>query len=185
MRSPWRFRATSGARHYVHAIGKGLLKVMSKMGISCLSSYQGAQIFEALGIGQQTIDAWFPGTPSPIGGIGLAEIAREALTRHAAGFGVPLLPTSDEEALDVGGIYAWRVGGERHLWSPKTVAALQKAVRLEDARSYEEYARAINEQGDAPFTLRGCWDLVPAAEPVPVEEVEPAARSCAASRPAR
>jgi glutamate synthase (NADPH/NADH) large chain len=162
--------------HYVHAVGKGLLKVMSKMGISCLSSYQGAQIFEAIGIGQETIDRWFPGTPSPIGGVGLAEIACESLARHAAGFEVPLLPMSDEEALDVGGIYAWRVGGERHLWSPKTVAALQKAVRLEDARSYEEYARAINEQGDAPFTLRGCWDLVPAAEPVPLDEVEPAAR---------
>ncbi|HEX8796210.1 MAG TPA: glutamate synthase large subunit [Polyangiaceae bacterium] len=162
--------------HYVHAIGKGLLKVMSKMGISCLSSYQGAQIFEALGVGQETVERWFPGTPSPIGGIGLPEIAREALVRHAIGFETPLLPMSDEEALDVGGVYAWRVGGERHLWSPRTVSALQKAVRLEDARSYEEYARAINEQGDAPFTLRGCWDLVPAAEPVPLEDVEPAAK---------
>ncbi len=165
------------ADHYIHALGKGLLKVMSKMGISCLSSYQGAQIFEAIGIGKDTIDQWFPGTASRIGGIGLAEIARESLLRHADAFAAPMAPAvTDEDAVDVGGVYAWRVEGERHLWSPKTVACLQKAVRIQDARSYEEYSRAINEQGDAPFTLRGCWDLKPAGEPVPLEEVEPAAK---------
>jgi glutamate synthase (NADPH/NADH) large chain len=163
------------AEHYVHALDKGLLKVMSKMGISCLSSYQGAQIFEAIGIGKETIDRWFPGTASRVGGIGLAEIAREALLRHASAFDAPLADAvTDEDALGVGGVYAWRVGGERHLWNPKTVASLQKAVRLEDARSYEEYARAINEQGDTPFTLRGCWDFVTDRAPVPIEEVEPA-----------
>ncbi|HEX3344233.1 MAG TPA: glutamate synthase central domain-containing protein, partial [Polyangiaceae bacterium] len=162
------------AAHYVHALGKGLLKVMSKMGISCLSSYQGAQIFEAVGIGRSTIDRWFPGTHSRIGGIGLGEIARETLLRHRAGFEADVEAGSDEDALDVGGVYAWRVGGERHLWSPRTVASLQKAVRTEDASSYDEYARAINEQGDSPFTLRGCWDLAPAPEGVPLEEVEPA-----------
>ncbi|HEY3819469.1 MAG TPA: glutamate synthase large subunit [Polyangiaceae bacterium] len=162
--------------HYVHALDKGLMKVMSKMGISCLSSYQGAQIFEAVGIGRETIDRWFPGTHSRIGGIGLAEIARETLLRHGAGYQADVEAGTDEDALEVGGVYAWRVGGERHLWSPKTVASLQKAVRTEDARSYEEYARAINEQGDAPFTLRGCWDLAPAREPVPLEEVEPAVK---------
>jgi glutamate synthase (NADPH/NADH) large chain len=149
---------------------------MSKMGISCLSSYQGAQIFEAVGIGAGTIERWFPGTASRLGGIGLPEIAREALLRHAAGFETEIdRGDLDEDALDVGGVYAWRVSGERHLWSPNTVASLQKAVRLEDARSYEEYARAINDQGEAPFTVRGCWDFVPAAEAVPLEEVEPAA----------
>jgi len=164
------------AHHYVHALDKGLLKVMSKMGISCLSSYQGAQIFEAIGLGKDAIERWFPGTSSRIGGIGLAEIAREALLRHAAAFegGVEAAAT-DEDAVDVGGVYAWRVGGERHLWSPRTVASLQRAARLQDARSYEEYARAVNEQGDLPFTLRGCWDLVAAGAPVPIEEVEPAA----------
>jgi len=145
------------------------------MGISCLSSYQGAQIFEAIGIGKETIDRWFPGTASRVGGIGLAEIAREALLRHSSAFEVPLGDAlTDEDALDAGGVYAWRVGGERHLWSPKTVASLQKAVRLEDARSYEEYARAINEQGETPFTLRGCWDFVTDRAPVRIEEVEPA-----------
>jgi glutamate synthase (NADPH/NADH) large chain len=168
------------AHHYVHALDKGLLKVMSKMGISCLSSYQGAQIFEAIGVGQDTIDRWFPGTASRVGGIGLGEIAHEALMRHAAAFDAPASElrdaTADEDTLDVGGVYAWRVGGERHLWSPATVASLQRAVRLQDAKSYAEYSRAINEQHDSPFTLRGCWDFVAQGAPVPLEEVEPAAK---------
>jgi glutamate synthase (NADPH) large chain len=163
--------------HYVHALGKGLMKVMSKMGISCLSSYQGAQIFEAVGLGDETIRRWFPGTASRIGGIGLVEIARESLLRHAAAFEPALDPVAnDEDVLDVGGVYAWRVGGERHLWNPRTVAALQRAVRLEEARSYEDYARAINDQGDHPFTLRGCLDFVPASEPIALDEVEPAVK---------
>ena len=166
------------SHHYVHALDKGLLKVMSKMGISCLSSYQGAQIFEAIGIGKGTIDRWFPGTASRVGGIGLPEIARESLLRHASAFDAPAREIddveSDEDAVDVGGVYAWRVDGERHLWNPRTVASLQKAVRLEDARSYEDYARAINDQGESPFTLRGCWDFVLDRTPVPLEEVEPA-----------
>jgi glutamate synthase (ferredoxin) len=168
-------RAERG-EHYVHALNKGLLKVMSKMGISCLSSYQGAQIFEAIGIGKETVEQWLPGTASRIGGIGLPEIAQEALLRHASAFDT-LVPElgGDDDALDVGGNYAWRVDGERHLWSPSTVANLQKAVRLHDQTSYDEYSRTINEQEVAPFTLRGCWDLVPAAVPVPIEEVEPAA----------
>jgi glutamate synthase (NADPH/NADH) large chain len=165
--------------NYVHALDKGLLKVMSKMGISCLSSYQGAQIFEAIGLGRETIERWFPGTASRVGGIGLPEIAYESLLRHAAGFEAHIESSeNDEDALDAGGVYAWRVGAgaERHLWSPRTVAALQKAVRLEDARSYEDYARDINEQGDHPFTLRGCLDFVPSGAAVPIEEVEPAVK---------
>jgi glutamate synthase (NADPH) large chain len=163
------------SHQYVHALGKGLLKVMSKMGISCLSSYQGAQIFEAIGIGKATIERWFPGTASRVGGIGLPEIGREAMLRHGAAFQARVGDEpSDEDALDAGGVYAWRVGGERHLWSPQTVANLQRAVRLEDARSYEQYAQAINDQGDAPVTLRGCWDFVAKQAPVPIEEVEPA-----------
>jgi glutamate synthase (NADPH/NADH) large chain len=168
------------AHHYVYALNKGLLKVMSKMGISCLSSYQGAQIFEAIGIGKDTIDRWLPGTSSRLGGVGLAEIARESLLRHASGFEAPLpdagSAATDEDAVEVGGVYFWRVGGERHLWSPRTVASLQKAVRLQDARSYAEYASAINDQGSEPFTLRGCLDFKPAGEAVPLEEVEPAAQ---------
>jgi glutamate synthase (NADPH/NADH) large chain len=163
------------AHHYVHALDKGLLKVMSKMGISCLSSYQGAQIFEAIGLGKETIERWFPGTASRVGGIGLPEIARESLLRHASAYDAPLPDAvADEDVVDVGGVYAWRVGGERHLWNPRTVASLQKAVRLEDARSYADYAAAINEQGSTPYTLRGCLDFKPAGDPVPLDEVEPA-----------
>jgi glutamate synthase (NADPH/NADH) large chain len=167
----------SRAEQYVHALDKGLMKVMSKMGISCLSSYQGAQIFEVIGLDRAMARHWFPGTASRIGGIGLAEIARESLLRHAAAFEPELDPVAnDEDALDVGGVYAWRVGGERHLWNPRTVAALQRAVRLHEARSYEDYARAINDQGDHPFTLRGCLDFVPAGEPLTLDEVEPAVK---------
>jgi glutamate synthase (NADPH/NADH) large chain len=162
--------------HYVHALDKGLLKVMSKMGISCLSSYQGAQIFEAIGIGQGTIDRFFPGTASRVGGIGLAEIASESLMKHSGAFDVPLGDiATDEDAVEVGGVYNWRVGGERHLWSPRSIASLQKAVRLSDAKSYEDYTHAINDQNDDPVTLRGCWDFVAADPPVPLEQVEPAA----------
>jgi glutamate synthase (NADPH) large chain len=162
----------TAAQNYVKALKKGLLKVMSKMGISTIASYQGAQIFEALGIGQDVIDDAFVGTSSPLGGIGYAAIAEEARVRHASGFGSDI--TALERDLDVGGVYAWRVTGERHLWSPSSVAALQKAVRLEDARSYEEYARLINDPAGGAMTLRGLLDLKPAGPAVPLEEVEEA-----------
>jgi glutamate synthase (NADPH/NADH) large chain len=160
--------AKTAAKNYVKALNKGLLKIMSKMGISCLSSYHGAQIFEAIGVAPDVVDRYFTGTSSKIGGIGLPEIAAEQLARHGVGFG------EIDGELDPGGVYAWRVGGERHLWSPNSVAALQKAVRLADAKSYAEYAQLINDQGDHPFTLRGLWDFKPAGDPVPLEEVEPA-----------
>src|SRR6185295_130734 len=102
---------------------KGLLKVMSKMGISTIASYHGAQIFEALGLSQEVVDAYFTGTASPLGGIGLGAIATEARLRHAAGFGDDADETRLRSDLDIGGVYAWRVAGERHLWSPSSVAA--------------------------------------------------------------
>ncbi len=157
---------------YVKALKKGLLKILSKMGISTLSSYQGAQIFEAVGLGTGIVQRYFPGTASRIGGIGLAEIAAETLERHAGAYG----PGARSPGLDGGGVYAWRATAERHLWNPETVAALQKAVRLEDARSYEQYARMINEQAAGLLTLRGLWDLRPVGPAVPIEEVEPAAQ---------
>ncbi len=162
------------SKNYVYALKKGLLKVMSKMGISTIASYHGAQIFEALGIAKPVIDEYFTGTSSPLGGIGLAEIALEARARHLAGFGVDVTAEELEKDLHVGGVYAWRATGERHLWSPASVAALQKAVRLEDAKSYGEYARLINDQGDKPLTLRGLLDFKPAGPAVPLEEVEEA-----------
>ncbi len=160
----------TATKNYVYALKKGLLKVMSKMGISTIASYHGAQIFEAIGISKAVVDAYFTGTSSPLGGIGIAEIAGEARMRHADGF-APADPTRD---LDVGGVYAWRATGERHLWTPSSIASLQKAVRLSDAKSYAEYASLINDQGARPVTLRGLLDLVPAGPPVPLAEVEEA-----------
>ena len=161
--------AAAAGKAYVNALKKGLLKIFSKMGISTLSSYQGAQIFEAIGIGQGIIARYFTGTASRIGGIGLDEIAQEALSRHHAAFGGAL-----NGELDPGGVYAWRALGERHLWRPETVASLQKAVRLEDSAAYAEYARLINDQGEHPMTLRGLWDLRATRPAVQVAEVEPA-----------
>ncbi len=161
-----------GQKNYVKALRKGLLKVLAKMGISTLSSYHGAQIFEAIGLGEGVVERYFPGTAARTGGIGVEEIAREALARHAAGFGPrPAAPDARDED---GGVYAWRARGERHAWSPDAVARLQRAVRVEDAASYEEFARALNDVGDQPITLRHLWDLAPAGPEVPLEEVEPA-----------
>ncbi|HKQ69203.1 MAG TPA: glutamate synthase large subunit [Polyangiaceae bacterium] len=154
---------------YIKALKKGLLKIMSKMGISTLSSYQGAQIFEAIGIDQFVIDKYFTATASRIRGVGLREIAEEALIRHERGFGA-----RSDGRLDAGGHVHYRATGERHLWNPKTVASLQRAVRIDDAKSYEEYAKLINEQNDRPMNLRGLWDLVPAGPAVSIDEVEPA-----------
>jgi glutamate synthase (NADPH) large chain len=157
------------AAKYVKALKKGLLKIMSKMGISTLSSYQGAQIFEAIGVDQVVIDKYFTGTASRIRGVGLREIAEEAILRHERAFG--LCP---EARLDVGGHVHYRQGGERHLWNPKTVASLQNAVRAGDAPSYEAFARLVNEPSRHPMNLRGLWELAPAGARVPRDEVEPA-----------
>ncbi|MGH7280477.1 MAG: glutamate synthase-related protein, partial [Polyangiaceae bacterium] len=118
---------------------------------------------------QDLVEKYFPGTPSPIGGIGLAAIADTALRMHARGFGT----TADAE-LDAGGVYAWRARGERHLWTPASVSLLQKAVRMHDATSYAEYTHLVNRQENRPSTLRGLWDLVPSAEPISIDDVEPA-----------
>jgi glutamate synthase (NADPH/NADH) large chain len=155
------------AAKYIKALKKGLLKIMSKMGISTLSSYQGAQIFEAIGVDQVVIDKYFTGTASRIRGMGLSEIAEEALLRHERAFGARA-----QDRLEVGGHVHFRAGGERHIWNPKTVATLQKAVRAEDAPSYEAFAKLVNDQNREPMTLRGLWDLVPAGPAVPIEEVE-------------
>ncbi len=166
----------AATKNYVNALKKGLLKVMSKMGISTIGSYHGAQIFEAVGVARSVVDRHFTGTASRIEGVGLAEIALEARMRHAAGYSATSMPLgADGEAeLDVGGVYAWRRTGERHLWSPSSVAALQRAVRLSDAKSYDEYAALVNDQGDRPLTFRGLWDFVREGPPVHLDEVEDA-----------
>ncbi len=156
---------------YITAVKKGILKTMSKMGISTLRSYHGAQQFEAVGLCRTVIDRYFAGTASRIEGSDLEAIARESLARHRAAFG-PRQPGSLD--LDFGGEYHFRLDGESHQWNPTTITKLQHAVINNDPQVYAEYARAVNDQSRNLCTLRGLFDFVP-GQPVPIEEVEPAA----------
>jgi glutamate synthase (NADPH) large chain len=156
-------------KHFIKALNKGLLKVMSKMGISTLQSYRGAQIFEAIGLSSELVERYFTDTTSRIEGIDLEVIAEECRRRHAQA-----LPRRGPQRLSIGGNYHYRAQGERHLWSPRAVGALQRAVRLEDVKSYQEYSELINSQADGPITLRNLWQLEFAAQPIDLSEVEPA-----------
>ncbi len=155
---------------YITAVKKGILKTMSKMGISTLRSYHGAQLFEAIGLNREVIDSYFKGTASRVEGVGLEVIALEALARHEQGF--EPRPASALE-LAFGGEYYHRVDGEDHLWNPTTISRLQQAVRANDPKKYAEYAKAVNDQSRKLCTLRGLFEFVPGT-PVPIEEVEPA-----------
>jgi len=156
---------------YLKALKKGLLKVMSKMGISTYQSYCGAQIFDAVGLSSDFVADYFSGTATRIEGVGLREIAEEAVRWHADAFGAnPLY----ENALDVGGDYAFRLRGEAHAWTPETIASLQHASRANDWQTYQEFAWAINDQNERLLTLRGLFELALDLNPVPLEEVEPA-----------
>ena len=159
-------------KNYIKAIGKGLRKVMSKMGISTYMSYCGAQIFEAIGLSRDVVDKYFTGTPSNIEGISVFDIAEEAIRRHIDAFGnVPVLA----EALEAGGEYAYRTRGEEHMWTPDTIAKLQHAARSNVYDSYKEYAKLINDQSRRHMTLRGLFEFrTRKCTPVPLEEVEPA-----------
>ncbi|MDR0529509.1 MAG: glutamate synthase large subunit [Zoogloeaceae bacterium] len=164
-------KAKQNIYNFVKAIGKGLCKVMSKMGISTYMSYTGAQIFEALGLQQAFVDKYFTGTPSRIEGIGVFEVAEETLKMHQAAFSeAPDLPGM----LDAGGEYAFRVRGEDHLWTPDAIARLQHATRSGRYETYKEYARLINDQTKRHLTLRGLFEIKPLGAPIPLEEVEPA-----------
>ena len=158
--------------NYVKAIDKGLQKVMSKMGISTYMSYTGAQIFEAVGLARAFVDKYFAGTTSNIEGIGLFEVAEEALCQHASAYGDD--PATAGTLAD-GGDYAWRARGEEHLWTPDAIAKLQHATRANNAQTYEEYAALINDQSRRHMTLRGLFEFRfdPAAA-IPLDEVEPA-----------
>jgi len=156
--------------HYIAAIKKGILKTMSKMGISTLRSYMYAQLFEAIGLKKSFVDEYFAGTASRIQGIGLDEIARETLNRHAYAY------ENDDYSypeIDMGGDYAYRYQGERHLWNPTTVAKLQEAVRNDDARAYAAFAEAVNAQSERLCTLRGLFEFQ-GGKPIPIDKVEPA-----------
>jgi glutamate synthase (NADPH/NADH) large chain len=158
-------------QHFIKAVDKGILKVMSKMGISTYQSYCGAQIFDAVGLSQEMLDRYFTGTVSAVGGIGLQEIAEETLRRHRVAFSDALM---FRDALDVGGDLQFRLRGEEHAWTPETVALLQHAVRAGDRGKFAAFSRRMNDQDKKLRTLRGLFELKPAETPVPLDEVEPA-----------
>ncbi|MDD2762911.1 MAG: glutamate synthase large subunit [Opitutaceae bacterium] len=159
----------TACKNIVKAASKGVIKVMSKMGISSIQSYRGAQVFEAVGLRQDVVDKYFTWTPSRIGGIGLDVIAQEVLARHHQAFPQRLINGS---VLPVGGQYQWRDDGEVHLFNPETIHRLQKAVRTGSYTVFKDYAKLINNQAKDLCTLRGLLDFKP-SEPIPIEEVEP------------
>ncbi len=157
-------------KNYIKAVNAGLLKIFSKMGISTLASYQGAQIFEILGISSKVVNEYFTGTVSRIEGLTLDDIAQEALMRHRQGYPVRL---GGAKVLEPGGEYHWRKDGERHLMSPQAIYALQQATRNNDVEAFKKYTSLVDEQTQAAFTLRGLMDLEPDRDPISIDEVEP------------
>jgi glutamate synthase domain-containing protein 2/glutamate synthase domain-containing protein 1/glutamate synthase domain-containing protein 3 len=158
--------ARTAIRNYRTAVNHGIEKILSKMGISTLRSYRGAQIFEALGLGEEAIERCFTGTTSRIGGIGLETIAKETILRHKEAY------RSNDPFLWTGGIYQWKRDGEFHLWNPESIAALQDAVRKDDYNRFKEFSQLINDQSRNPTTLRGLLKFKP-GKPVSIDEVEP------------
>ena len=159
-------------KHFKKAVNKGLLKVFSKMGISTLQSYRGAQIFEAIGLNKNVVDKYFTGTPSKIAGVGLDVIAREAKMKHEFAF-QPV--TDSDQLLDAGGQYSYRVRGEYHTFNPNTVTKLQHAVRQESFKTFQEYSSAINDQNKQLCTIRGLMQFkTDKVKPIPIDDVEPA-----------
>jgi glutamate synthase (NADPH/NADH) large chain/glutamate synthase (ferredoxin) len=156
-------------KRYVQALGKGLLKICSKMGISTIQSYRGAQIFEAVGLGRTLVDRYFPGTISRVGGLELGDIADEIRERYT--LDVELL--QPEDLLDVGGEYQFRIGGERHAWRPESIVNLQRAVRDDAYASYRAFADEIDAGTDRAIALRDVLEIVPAGPALPLDEVEP------------
>ena len=169
---PGDLSAEKAIKNYIKAIGKGLMKVMSKMGISTYMSYCGAQIFEAVGLNHTLIEKYFQGTASKVGGIGIFEVSEEALQMHAAAFSAdPVLAN----ALEAGGEYAYRTRGEEHMWTPDAIAKLQHSTKQNNYNSYKEYAQIINDQSKRHMTLRGLFEFkLDPAKAIAIEEVEPA-----------
>jgi glutamate synthase (NADPH/NADH) large chain len=159
-------------KSYMKATDKGLLKTFSKMGISTLQSYQGAQIFEAVGLSRSVVERYFTGTSSRIEGVDIEILARESLMKHQFAMQPP---NESETELRVGGEYQYRVRGERHLLNPVTVSKLQHAVRQSSFESFEEFAKIVNQQNRELLMLRGMFDFKPNGSPVPLDDVEPAA----------
>ncbi|MFH0827745.1 MAG: glutamate synthase large subunit [Candidatus Omnitrophota bacterium] len=165
-----RISAKEGVYNYIKAVNKGIKKILSKMGISTLQSYRGAQIFEALGLSKSVIDRCFTGTVSRIGGADLEVIARETLLRHQEAFSPHAVQFN---ILSTGGLYQWKKDGEFHLWNPESICALQEAARKNNQQKYQEFCRLINDQSQNPTTLRGLFKIKKAKNPVELESVEP------------
>jgi glutamate synthase (NADPH) large chain len=160
-------------RNVIRALGKGVLKVMSKMGISTVASYHGSQVFEAVGLDQKLVDRYFTGTSSKLGGIGLEVIAAEVAARHGVAYTSRRASTA-HRSLDVGGDYQWRREGELHLFNPETVFRLQHATRARRYDVFKQYTAAVNEQSERLMTLRGLFSFKEGVRtPVPIDEVEP------------
>ncbi|MEW5758947.1 MAG: glutamate synthase large subunit [Candidatus Omnitrophota bacterium] len=169
-------------KNYRKALSKGILKILSKMGISTLHSYRGAQVFEAIGIANEVIEKSFSGTPSRIGGVGFVEIEKETLLRHSEAF--PKNKNLETPYLAIGGLYQWKKGGEFHLWNPETIASLQDAVRKNNYSKFKEFSNLINDQSNNPTTLRSLLKFSAKGEtspqsggkkiiPIPLDQVEP------------
>ncbi|SDK28813.1 glutamate synthase (NADPH/NADH) large chain [Catalinimonas alkaloidigena] len=166
--------ATQAKKNYIYAVGAGLLKIFSKMGISTLQSYKGAQIFEALGVNKTVIDKCFRGTISRIEGMGFDELAKEVLMRHRMAYPPAHLAPQPRTRLEVGGLYQWKRTGEFHLFNPETIHLLQHSTRSNKYDIYKKYARAINEQVEKACTLRGLLEFKADRTSIPIDEVEPA-----------
>ena len=158
-------------KNYVKAVSDGLLKVFSKMGISTLQSYQGAQIMEIIGLNKEVVDKYFTGATSRIEGMGLDEIARENLVKHYFAFSRKEIPV---ERLPVGGLYQWKRKGEFHLFNPQTIHLLQYATKMNDYTTFKKYSKVVNEQSEKACTLRSLFKFKRNREPVSIDEVEPA-----------
>ncbi len=169
---PGELSADKAIYNYVKAVGKGLSKIMSKMGVSTYMSYCGAQLFEAIGVNSETINKYFTGTSSRVEGIGIFEIAEEGIRMHQAAFGnSPVLANR----LETGGEYAWRTRGEEHMWTPDAIAKLQHSTRANNWNTYKEYAQIINDQSKRHMTLRGLFEFkIDPSKAISVDEVEPA-----------
>jgi glutamate synthase (NADPH/NADH) large chain len=158
-------------KNYIKAVNEGLLKVFSKMGISTLQSYQGAQIFEIIGLNKEVVDKCFTGAVSRIEGMGLDEIAREALVKHSLAFSKKSIPV---DRLPVGGIYQWKRKGEFHLFNPQTIHLLQHSTRIGDYSVFKKYSKLVNDQSEKACTLRSLFEINPLRPSISIDEVEPA-----------
>jgi glutamate synthase (NADPH/NADH) large chain len=156
-------------KNYVKAVNDGLLKVFSKMGISTLQSYQGAQIMEILGLNQEVVDKYFTGAVSRIQGIGLEEIAKEALVKHFFAFSKKDIPV---DRLPFGGVYQWNRKGEFHLFNPTTIHLLQYSTRMNDYNTFKKYSKAVNDQSEKAATLRSLFEFKRNRNSIPIDEVD-------------